>query len=84
MSHAAVTLIGVIAGGVIANFDRSDDIWLRDKQVDACAVVVQESTAMQLALRDQWRHQELPDWTAWNQALAVIWLVATPAVRKAA
>ena len=39
---------------------------------------------MQLALRDQWRHQELPDWTAWNQALAMIWLVGTSAVRTAA
>lgn len=82
-SGAVVTLVGVVTGGVIAGRSQRRQ-WLRDKQVDACAVVVQESTAMQLALRDQWRHQELPDWTAWNQALAMIWLVGTPAVRTAA
>jgi hypothetical protein len=39
---------------------------------------------MQLALRRQWRQHELPEWTAWNQALAMIWLVGSPAVREAA
>ena len=39
---------------------------------------------MQLALLKQWKHQVRPDWTAWNQALAMIWLVGTPAVREAA
>ena len=39
---------------------------------------------MQLALLRQWKRQARPDWTAWNQALAMIWLVGTPAVREAA
>jgi hypothetical protein len=82
-SGAVVTLVGVLTGGVIASRSQRRQ-WLRDKQVDACAVVVQESTAMQLALLRQWKHQDLPDWTAWNQALAMIWLVGTPAVREAA
>jgi hypothetical protein len=82
-SGAVVTLVGVVTGGVIASRSQRRQ-WLRDKQVDACAVVVQESTAMQLALLRQWKDQDLPDWTAWNQALAMIWLVGTPAVREAA
>jgi hypothetical protein len=82
-SGALVTLVGVVTGGVIASRSQRRQ-WLRDKQVDACAVVVQESTAMQLALLRQWKDQDLPDWTAWNQALAMIRLVGTPAVREAA
>jgi hypothetical protein len=39
---------------------------------------------MQLALRQRWRGGALADWTAWNQALAMIWLVGTPAVRAGA
>jgi hypothetical protein len=80
---ALVTLVGVVTGGVIASRSQRRQ-WLRDKQIDACAVVVQESTTIQLALRRQWRHQEPPDWTAWNQALAMILLVGTPGMRAAA
>jgi hypothetical protein len=39
---------------------------------------------MQLALRQQWKQGEGTDWTAWNQALAMIWLVGTPTVRAEA
>jgi hypothetical protein len=82
-SGALVTLVGVVTGGVLTSrFQRRQ--WLRDKQVDACAVVVQESTTMQLALLQQWKHQDAPDWTSWNQALAMIWLVGTPRMREAA
>ena len=73
----------VVTGGLLASRSQRRQ-WLRDKQVDACAVVVQLSTTMQLALLRQWKHQDRPDWTAWNQALAMIWLVGTPAVREAA
>jgi hypothetical protein len=83
VSGAVVTLVGVVTGGVLASRSQRRQ-WLRDKQVDACAVVVQQSTAMQLALLRQWKRQDRPDWTAWNQALAMIWLVGTPAVREAA
>jgi hypothetical protein len=82
-SGAVVTLVGVVTGGVLASRAQRRQ-WLRDKQVDACAVVVQESTTMQLALLQRWKHQDTPDWTAWNQALAMIWLVGTPQVREAA
>jgi hypothetical protein len=38
-SGAVVTLVGVVTGGVIASRSQRRQ-WLRDKQVDACAVVV--------------------------------------------
>ena len=39
---------------------------------------------MQLALRQQWQREEQTDWTAWNQILAMIWLVGTPALQAEA
>jgi hypothetical protein len=39
---------------------------------------------MQLALRQRWRGGASADWTAWNQALAMMWLIGTPAVLTAA
>jgi len=44
-SGAVVTLVGVVTGGVLASRSQGRH-WLRDKQVDACAVVVQQSTTM--------------------------------------
>ena len=58
--------------------------WLRDKQIEACANLVRESTAMQIALRNLWSRQESTEWTAWNQALAMVWLIGTSAVRNEA
>jgi hypothetical protein len=78
-SGAVVTLVG----GVLASRSQRRQR-LRDKQVEACAVVVQQSTTIRLALPRQWKHQDRPDWTAWNQALAMTWLVGTSAVREAA
>ena len=82
-SGAVVTLLGVVVGGMMAG--RSQRLhWLRDKQIEACAALVQESTAMQIKLRRQWMEREAPEWTAWNQALAMIWLIGTPGVRTEA
>lgn len=39
---------------------------------------------MQLALRRRWRGEASADWTAWNQTLAMTWLIGTPAVRAEA
>lgn len=65
-SGAVVTLLGVAAGGVIAG--RSQRLqWTRDKQLDACAEVVQEPTRMQLALLQHWRGGTAADWTAWTR-----------------
>lgn len=78
-----VTLLGAVTGGAIASRSQKR-YWTRDKQVDACAVVVSESTRAQLAVRRRWRHGEKVDWTVWNQALAMISLVSTPAAIAAA
>lgn len=80
---AVVTLLGVIAGGLIANRSQSRQ-WIRDKQIGACTAIIGESTQVQLALLRQQRHDGEADWTAWNQALAVIWLVGIPEVIDAA
>jgi hypothetical protein len=84
VSGAIVTLLGVVVGGAITGRSQRNQ-WLRDKQIDACAAVIRESTAMQITLKGRWGTVEEPlDWTSWNQALATIWLVATPAVRAEA
>jgi hypothetical protein len=80
---AAVTLLGVAAGGFIAGRSQTRQ-WIRDKQIGACTAIIEESTQMQLALLRQQRHGHEPDWTAWNQALAVTWLVGIPEVIDAA
>jgi len=73
---AAVTLLGVIVGGFVTRRSEQRQ-WARDRQIDACATVVQESTRMQLALLERWKRRQRPDWTVWNQALAMLWLVGT-------
>lgn len=76
LSGALITLLGVAAGGLIANRSQRRQ-WTRDKQIDAYAAVLQESTRMQLALLRRWKYAEHSDWTAWNQALAMLWLAGT-------
>jgi hypothetical protein len=58
--------------------------WIRDKQIGACTALIEESTRMQRALLRQQRGGRKADWTAWNQALAMIWLVGVPDVIDAA
>ncbi|MGW3423965.1 hypothetical protein [Streptomyces phaeochromogenes] len=36
--------------------------WSRDKQIEACAAIVAESTRIQPALRPAWRHGDPLDW----------------------
>jgi hypothetical protein len=80
---SASGLIGVSLGAFLtAQIQKRQ--WTRGKQVDACAAIVVESTRVQLALRRQWKHQELVDWVPWNEALAGISLVADRTVVDAA
>jgi hypothetical protein len=80
---AVVTLLGAITGGVIASRSQKRH-WIRDKQVDACAAIVAESTRGQLAMRRLWRRGEKVDWGPWNQALALISLTGSPGTIAAA
>jgi hypothetical protein len=80
---AVVTLFGAVTGGAIASRTQRRH-WTRDKQVEACTAIVSESTRTQLALRRLWRHGEKVDWYGWNEALALISLVGTPASIAAA
>lgn len=80
---AAVTLLGVAAGAFMASRSQTRQ-WIRDKQIGACTAIVEESTQMQLVLLRQQRHGHQADWTAWNQALAGVWLVSIPEVINAA
>lgn len=79
VSGAVVTLLGVITGGAMTSRGQRRQ-WNRDKQIDACTAIVQESTRVQLALRQQWKYGRDVDWTGWNQALALMWLVGVPDV----
>lgn len=76
-------LIGVVTGPLLTSrTDRRH--WSRDKQIEACAAMVAESTRIQLALRRAWREGDTVDWIPWNVALGTIWMVGTPAVVAAA
>jgi hypothetical protein len=77
------TLAGVAAGSVLSSRAQKRQ-WSRDRQLDACAAIVAESTRSQLALRRAWRDGEKVDWLAWNQALAAVWLVGVPEVVEVA
>ncbi|WP_433917409.1 hypothetical protein OIE50_50625 [Streptomyces canus] len=79
----AAALVGVLAGSLLTS--RANRVhWSRDKQVEACAAIVAESTRIQLALRRAWRHGEPVDWVPWNVALGTIWLVGSPTTVAAA
>ncbi|MFE6942046.1 hypothetical protein [Streptomyces chartreusis] len=79
----ATALIGVVAGSLLTSRTERRH-WSRDKQIEACAAVVAESTRIQLALRRAWREGETVDWIPWNVALGTVWMVGTPAVVAAA
>ncbi|MFH9547695.1 hypothetical protein [Streptomyces sp. NPDC017435] len=79
----ATALIGVVAGSLLTSRTERRH-WSRDKQIEACAAVVAESTRIQLALRRAWREGETVDWIPWSVALGTVWMVGTPAVVAAA
>jgi hypothetical protein len=79
----AAALVGVLAGSLLTS--RAERMhWSRDKQIEACAAIVAESTRIQLALRRAWHDGDPVDWVPWNVALGTIWLVGSPAVVAAA
>ncbi|GAA2455795.1 hypothetical protein GCM10010191_88840 [Actinomadura vinacea] len=80
---AAASLLGVAVGAVLSSRTQRQH-WSRDRQIDACKSIIAESTRCQLALRRKWKQNEPIDWTAWNEALASIWLVGPEIVIAAA
>lgn len=76
-------LIGVTLGAFLTAWVQRRQ-WARGKQVDACTAIVVESTRVQLALRQQWKHKVRVDWLPWNEALAGISLAGDPTVVDAA
>lgn len=89
VSGAGVTLLGVILGSLLTRRAQIQH-WSRDRQIDACASVLRESTAIQLEFRklrlldSRSRDKGTIDWVPWNQALALISLVGSEAIVDAA
>ena len=83
ITGAIVGLGGVFIGNILTTRAQRRH-WTRDKQIETCTSIITESTYMQLALLAAWKQKGSLDWTAWNQALAVVWLVNEPGVIEAA
>jgi hypothetical protein len=88
------TLLGVCAGSVLSNRSQQRQ-WSRDRQADACAQVLRESSNVLIELNRMTRETIQPvadgvrvptsmDWKAWNEALAMIALVADHQIVEAA
>ncbi|MEU6227196.1 hypothetical protein [Streptomyces sp. NPDC047042] len=88
------TLIGVFAGSVVGR-RAQDRHWIREQQATACARVLRESSSVLVGLSDMDRDRpaDLPqgvlapttvDWRPWNEALAIINLVARQDIAEAA
>jgi hypothetical protein len=83
MISSVSALLGVAVGGFLTARVQKRQ-WARSQQIEACAVIVVESTRVQPSLRGQWKHDQRVDWVPWNEALAKISLVADRAVVEAA
>lgn len=88
------TLLGVCAGSILSNRTQERQ-WTRDRQADACAQVLRESSNILIELNRMTRQPIQPapdgtriptsiDWKAWNEALAMVALIADPAIVEAA
>lgn len=72
------TLLGVTLGAILTSRTHNSS-WTRDRQLEAYAAVIRESTRAQLGLRNQLRRRiHRVDWTGWNEALAMVCLVGKP------
>jgi hypothetical protein len=88
------TLLGVCAGSVLSNRTQQRQ-WSRDRQADTCAQVLRESSNVLIELNRMTQQPIQPapdgtriptsiDWKAWNEALAMVALVADHAIVEAA
>lgn len=87
------TLLGVLVGSVLSSRSQSEQ-WSRDRQADACAQILRESSNLLIEFtKPIWQHPapaedgaNMPtpiDWRPWNEALTVIDLVADHAIVEA-
>jgi hypothetical protein len=94
MAAVLTTLVGVLAGSALGNRSQQRQ-WSRDRQADACAQVLRESSnvVIELAKLSVQRIEATPDgsslsstidWQPWNEALAMICLVADHDIVEAA
>jgi hypothetical protein len=88
------TLLGVLAGSILSSRSQRRQ-WSRDRQADACAHVLRESSNIVIELARLTWHPPDPapdglsvptsmDWKAWNEALAMISLVGDHRIVEAA
>ena len=88
------TLLGVLAGSALSNRSQTRQ-WSRDRQADACAQVLRESSNLLIELArlsgqpvnpapDGVRVPTSMDWKPWNEALAMVNLVAAHDIVEAA
>ena len=73
----AATVLGVLLGAILTGRSQNTS-WIRDRQVEAYAAIIRESTRAQLGLRNQLqRRVHRVDWMPWNEALAMVSLVGS-------
>jgi hypothetical protein len=88
------TLLGVLVGSILSSRSQERQ-WSRDRQADACAQVLRESSNVLIEFARLIRQQIPPapdganvptpmDWRPWNEALAMIGLVADHDIVEAA
>lgn len=88
------TLLGVLAGSALSSRSQKRQ-WSRDRQADACAQVLRESSNVLIEFTRLIRQPVAPapdganvptpmDWRPWNEALAMIDLVANHEIVEAA
>ena len=88
------TLVGVLVGSVLSSRSQQRQ-WLRDRQAEACAQVLRESSGVMIELGklnglvieaapEGSRVPATMDWRPWNEALAMISLVADDDMVEAA
>ena len=72
------TLLGVALGAILTSRSQNSS-WIRDRQLEAYAALIQEGTRAQVGLRNEFKHRAVRvDWMPWNEALAMLCLVASP------
>ncbi|MGW1120493.1 hypothetical protein ACWD5B_25795 [Streptomyces tanashiensis] len=87
---AVTTLLGVVAGTILTGRSQRSH-WARDRQADACATVLRESSALLIVLSGSThgalQRPSVPaavDWKPWNEALAGLALIADREIVEAA